>query len=89
MHAPDCDEAPLGAPLLGVEQALDVAETPGTRLCALCGCARELAPMLSGCDHITDPRPAVPSMVTGTSSGTIPSLLLNIAVMLRRTGSSA
>ncbi|MEU1021300.1 DUF6233 domain-containing protein [Streptomyces sp. NPDC005900] len=39
LHAPDCEEAPLGAPLLGVEQALDVAENPGTRLCALCGCA--------------------------------------------------
>ncbi|MFG3467566.1 DUF6233 domain-containing protein [Streptomyces sp. NPDC047853] len=54
LHAPDCEEAPQGAPLLGVEQALNVAEHPGTRLCTLCGCAQELTPMLSGFDHITD-----------------------------------
>ncbi|WP_439794863.1 DUF6233 domain-containing protein [Streptomyces agglomeratus] len=54
LHAPDCEEAPQGAPLLGVEQALNVAENPGTRLCTLCGCAQELTPMLSGFDHITD-----------------------------------
>nr|WP_185832375.1 DUF6233 domain-containing protein [Streptomyces sp. WAC 04229] len=54
LHAPDCEEAPQGAPLLGVEQALNVAENPGTRLCTLCGCAQELTPMLSGFDRITD-----------------------------------
>ncbi|MFB7998789.1 DUF6233 domain-containing protein [Streptomyces sp. NPDC056002] len=54
LHAPDCEEAPQGAPLLGVEQALNVAENPGTQLCTLCGCAQELTPMLSGFDHITD-----------------------------------
>lgn len=54
LHAPDCDEAPQGAPLLGVEQALNVAENPGTRLCTVCGCAQELTPMMSGFDHITD-----------------------------------
>ncbi|MEU9189443.1 DUF6233 domain-containing protein [Streptomyces sp. NPDC048484] len=59
LHAPDCEEAPQGAPLLGVEQALNVAENPGTRLCTLCGCAQELTPMLSGFDHITDSWPSV------------------------------
>lgn len=54
LHAPDCEEAPQGAPLLDVEHALNVAENPGTRLCTLCGCAQELTPMLSGFDHITD-----------------------------------
>ncbi|THA28455.1 hypothetical protein E6R18_28160 [Streptomyces sp. A1277] len=54
LHAPDCEEAPAGAPLLGVEQALNVAENPGTRLCTLCGCAQELTPMLRGFDHIQD-----------------------------------
>ncbi|MEQ6028291.1 DUF6233 domain-containing protein [Streptomyces salinarius] len=54
LHAPDCEEVPQGAPLLDVEQALNVAENPGTRLCTLCGCAQELTPMLSGFDHITD-----------------------------------
>ncbi|MFJ7201822.1 MULTISPECIES: DUF6233 domain-containing protein [unclassified Streptomyces] len=54
LHAPDCEEAPQGAPPLGVEQALNVAEHPGTRLCTLCGCAQELTPMMSGFDHITD-----------------------------------
>ncbi|MFH8562053.1 hypothetical protein [Streptomyces sp. NPDC017988] len=33
LYAPDCEEAPQGAPLLGVEQALNVTENPGTRLC--------------------------------------------------------
>lgn len=33
--------------------ALNIAENPRTRLCALCGCAAELTPMLSGVDHIT------------------------------------
>ncbi|WP_437096292.1 DUF6233 domain-containing protein [Streptomyces sp. enrichment culture] len=54
LHAPDCEEAPQGAPLLDVEHALNVAENPGTRLCTLCGCAQELTPMLNGFDHITD-----------------------------------
>jgi hypothetical protein len=54
LHAPDCEEAPQGAPLLDVEHALNVAENPGTPLCTMCGCAQELTPMLSGFDHITD-----------------------------------
>ncbi|MFJ4007701.1 DUF6233 domain-containing protein [Streptomyces sp. NPDC090023] len=54
LHAPDCEEAPRGAPLLDLEHALDVAEHPGTRLCTLCGCAQELTPMLAGFDHIED-----------------------------------
>ncbi|MFA0845539.1 DUF6233 domain-containing protein [Streptomyces rochei] len=54
LHAPDCEEAPQGAPLLDVEHALSVAENPGTRLCTLCGCAQELTPLLSGFDYITD-----------------------------------
>lgn len=32
LHAPDCEKAPQGAPLLEVEPALDTAEDPGTRL---------------------------------------------------------
>lgn len=54
LHAPDCEEAPAGAPLLDVERALDVAEHPGTRLCTLCGAAQELTPLLRGFDLITD-----------------------------------
>ncbi|MFF4961432.1 DUF6233 domain-containing protein [Streptomyces sp. NPDC001222] len=55
LHAADCEEAPQGAPpLLDVDRALDAAEHPGTRLCALCGAAQELTPMLRGFDHITD-----------------------------------
>ncbi|WP_416238178.1 DUF6233 domain-containing protein [Streptomyces mutabilis] len=54
LHAPDCAEAPEGAPLLDVQRALDVAENPRTRLCTLCGCAQELTPLLSGFDYITD-----------------------------------
>ncbi len=54
LHAPDCEEAPQGAPLLDVQRALDVAENPGTQLCTLCGCAQELTPMLCGFDHIGD-----------------------------------
>ncbi|GAA1500376.1 hypothetical protein GCM10009787_78100 [Streptomyces bangladeshensis] len=53
LHAPDCEGAPQGAPLLDVEHALNVAENPRTRLCTLCECAQELTPMLSGFDHIT------------------------------------
>ncbi|MFK4213516.1 DUF6233 domain-containing protein [Streptomyces sp. NPDC030920] len=40
LHAPDCGEAPEGAPLLDVQRALDVAENPGTQLCTLCECAQ-------------------------------------------------
>ncbi|MFE6977191.1 DUF6233 domain-containing protein [Streptomyces sp. NPDC057682] len=40
LHAPDCEEAPEGAPLLDVRRALVVAESPGARLCAVCGCAQ-------------------------------------------------
>ncbi|MEU6314037.1 DUF6233 domain-containing protein [Streptomyces sp. NPDC047014] len=54
LHAPDCDEAPKGSPLLNLQRALDAAENPGTRLCTLCGCAQELTPMLRGFDHIGD-----------------------------------
>jgi hypothetical protein len=54
LHAPDCEEAPQGAPLLDVEHALNVAENPGTRLCTPCGCAQEMTPILSGLDHITN-----------------------------------
>lgn len=54
LHAPDCENAPEGAPLLDVERALDVAQNPGTQLCTVCGCAQELTPMLHGFDHITD-----------------------------------
>nr|WP_308287841.1 hypothetical protein [Streptomyces griseoincarnatus] len=45
MHAPDCEEAPEEAPLLDVQQALDVAENPGTQLWLW---QRELAPLVSG-----------------------------------------
>lgn len=44
LHARDCEEAPKDAPLLDLDQALDVAENPATRLCTLCGCAQELTP---------------------------------------------
>ncbi|MFF5760009.1 DUF6233 domain-containing protein [Streptomyces longwoodensis] len=53
LHAPDCEKAPEGAPLLDVQRALDVAENPGTQLYTLCGCAQELTPLLNGFDHIT------------------------------------
>ncbi|MFE7442407.1 DUF6233 domain-containing protein [Streptomyces chartreusis] len=55
IHAPDCDEAPQGAPALTVETALDAAEKAGVRLCALCGAASELGPLLRGFDHGSDP----------------------------------
>ncbi|MDX3515935.1 DUF6233 domain-containing protein [Streptomyces caniscabiei] len=42
LHAPDCEEAPAGAPLLDVDRGLDAAEHPGTRLCTLCGAAQVL-----------------------------------------------
>ncbi|MFE4336247.1 DUF6233 domain-containing protein [Streptomyces sp. NPDC056831] len=54
LHTPGCEEAPLGALLLDLEHALDVAENPATRLCTLCGCAQELTPMLHGFDHDID-----------------------------------
>ncbi|MFG2986203.1 DUF6233 domain-containing protein [Streptomyces sp. NPDC048258] len=50
VHAVDCEEAPAGAPVMGWKQALDAAERPGTRLCALCGAAHELTPLLKGFD---------------------------------------
>lgn len=37
LHAPDCDEAPPGAPVLELERALDAAEKAGVRLRSLCG----------------------------------------------------
>ncbi|MEU9274889.1 DUF6233 domain-containing protein [Streptomyces sp. NPDC048341] len=55
LHAPDCDEAPQGAPVLPVERALDAAEKAGVRLCTLCGAAQELEPLLHGFDHGFDP----------------------------------
>ncbi|MEU9398057.1 DUF6233 domain-containing protein [Streptomyces sp. NPDC048324] len=57
LHAPDCDEAPQGVPVLDLEHALNVAENPATRLCVLCGCAQELTPLLKGFDHITGSEP--------------------------------
>ncbi|NNN31884.1 hypothetical protein HLK59_16215 [Streptomyces sp. S3(2020)] len=51
VHAPDCDEAPQGAPVLTVDQALDAAEKAGVRMCTLCGAAQELEPLLHGFDH--------------------------------------
>lgn len=54
LHARDCDEAPEGAPVLELERALDAAEKAGVRLCALCGAAAELDPVLRGFDHIGD-----------------------------------
>ena len=54
IHAPDCKEAPPNAPALTLDQALDNAQKPGTRLCSLCGAAGELDPMIRGFDHIND-----------------------------------
>jgi hypothetical protein len=51
LHAPDCDEAPEGAPVLKLERALDAAEKAGVRLCSLCGAAAELDPVLRGFGH--------------------------------------
>ncbi|MEU6313799.1 DUF6233 domain-containing protein [Streptomyces sp. NPDC047014] len=48
IHASDCEEAPPGRPAMTLQQALDRAERPGTRLCALCGAAHELGPLLRG-----------------------------------------
>ena len=55
LHAPDCNEAPEGAPVLELERALDAAEKAGVRLCSLCGAAQELEPLLSGFDRGFDP----------------------------------
>ncbi|MFD3621253.1 DUF6233 domain-containing protein [Streptomyces sp. NPDC058676] len=57
LHAPDCEEAPQGAPLLDVEHALNVAENPGTRLCTLCGCAHDAEQVRP---HHRLPRPGSP-----------------------------
>ncbi|MGP3684635.1 DUF6233 domain-containing protein [Streptomyces sp. IBSNAI002] len=50
VHAVDCAEAPAGTPVLSLEQALDAALHPGTRLCSLCGAAAEVGPVLKGFD---------------------------------------
>ncbi|EGJ72625.1 hypothetical protein STTU_p0012 (plasmid) [Streptomyces sp. Tu6071] len=50
LHTVDCAEAPPGLPVLRVEQALNAAEHPATRACALCGAAAELDPLLRGFD---------------------------------------
>ncbi|MGW1412281.1 DUF6233 domain-containing protein [Streptomyces sp. NPDC002403] len=51
VHAVDCEAAPAGAPVLTLDRALDAAQHPGTRLCALCGAAAELDPVLKGFDE--------------------------------------
>ncbi|WP_319130267.1 DUF6233 domain-containing protein [Streptomyces sp. ME01-18h] len=51
IHAVDCEEAPAGTPLLPLDQALDAAEHPGTRLWSLCSAAAELDPVLKGFEH--------------------------------------
>ncbi|MGW6796634.1 DUF6233 domain-containing protein [Streptomyces chartreusis] len=52
LHAPDCEEAPKDAPMLDLDHARDLAEKPTTRLCALCGCAQELTPLVEGFGRI-------------------------------------
>ncbi|MET7530166.1 DUF6233 domain-containing protein [Streptomyces goshikiensis] len=52
LHAVDCADAPTGVPALTWEQALDLAERPGIRLCSLCGAAYELEPLLKGFESI-------------------------------------
>ncbi|MFB6528693.1 DUF6233 domain-containing protein [Streptomyces sp. NPDC056399] len=47
---PEGSEAPKGAPRLSLDQALDVAERHGVRLCSLCGAAQELDPVMRGFD---------------------------------------
>lgn len=37
--------------MLSLERALDAAQHPGTRLCALCGATAELNPVLKGFDQ--------------------------------------
>ncbi|MFE3577927.1 DUF6233 domain-containing protein [Streptomyces vinaceus] len=54
IHAVDCPDASADRPALTWQQALDHAERPGTRLCALCGAAHELEPLLRGFDSIGD-----------------------------------
>ncbi|WP_406738537.1 DUF6233 domain-containing protein [Streptomyces sp. NBC_00853] len=54
IHAVDCPDAPTGRPALTWQQALDHAERPGTRLCALCGAAHELEPLLNGFNAIAN-----------------------------------
>ncbi|MFE1851011.1 DUF6233 domain-containing protein [Streptomyces sp. NPDC059489] len=51
VHPVDCEEAPVGAPALTLDSALDAAEHPGTRLCSLCGAGAELDPLLQGFVH--------------------------------------
>jgi hypothetical protein len=51
VHAVDCEEAPTRALVLPLDQALDAAEQPGVRLCALCGAAAELDPRLKCFDQ--------------------------------------
>ncbi|MEU6492984.1 DUF6233 domain-containing protein [Streptomyces sp. NPDC046984] len=51
IHAVDCEEAPVEGPVLTLDDVLDAAEHPGTRLCSLCGAAAELEPVLKGFDH--------------------------------------
>ncbi|WP_309485411.1 DUF6233 domain-containing protein [Streptomyces sp. WELS2] len=51
VHAVNCDEAPAGAPVPTLEQALDVTQQPGVPLCSLCGAAVELDPVLKGFEH--------------------------------------
>ncbi|MEY2226863.1 DUF6233 domain-containing protein [Streptomyces sp. BF23-19] len=52
IHAVDCPDAPTGMRALTWEQALNLAERPGVRLCSLCGAAHELEPLLNGFDTI-------------------------------------
>lgn len=54
MHAVDREEAPAGASVPPLGRALDAAEQRGVRLCALCGAAVELDPVLKGFNHISD-----------------------------------
>ncbi|MFF3909769.1 DUF6233 domain-containing protein [Streptomyces sp. NPDC001848] len=54
LHAPDCGEAPHGAPVLTVERALDAAEKASVRLCSLCGAGADLEPLLRGFGHLGD-----------------------------------
>jgi hypothetical protein len=93
LHAPDCREAPEGAPLLDVQRAPGRRGEPGDA-------AVHVVRVRSGADvaaarlrphHrlLTCRGQESDSMVTGTSSGTVHSLPLDLAVMLRRTGSFA
>ncbi|MFE1383522.1 DUF6233 domain-containing protein [Streptomyces sp. NPDC058740] len=42
LHVFDCPEAPAGAPVLKLEQALNAAENPRVRTCTICRAATEL-----------------------------------------------